>query len=293
MTMLEQLPTNPTYAYYRQANGWITVSPATNTDELKYRRLGWTPLTQYGYIEMATAYAVNNPFEGLFMRGGEQEFSVDQIRREGFHLNPPIIPNCRTPLNQNHRRHTAGCLQNAKQVSFPQLAGRTDLEPTPCTVCDRVFSTVEGRDQHTSVMHAPEKSDQRTGESLSAALIKGLGHGPTEREERLQQQLDALLAAQPDDDAVMGGMDAAQTTRADLVLMEGMADQLRALKQELTALKASVAPAPMEHDGALQQLFSATCTVCGKKFTNVKQQYATTAMRGHQRRQHATKAVAV
>lgn len=176
----QQGPIRPTYGYYRQTDGWITASPMTDLDELKYRRGGWEPLKQYGYFEMATDWAANHPLETLFMKGGAHELSVDQILKQGLYLDPPLVPTCRQSLSQEHKRHTYACMANAKPVQFPQLAGRTDLGPFPCTFgCGRDLPTIEARDQHASVMHAPEKSDERTGESLAAALVKGLsGQNP-------------------------------------------------------------------------------------------------------------------
>lgn len=175
MTMAGVPKVKPTYGYYRQPDGFITASPATDTDELQYRRDGWTPLRQYGYFEMATAYAANNPLEALFIRGGAHELSVRQIREQGLYIEPPLIPTCGTPLNQDHRRH-AGCFDAAKPVVFPQIAGLTDLGPFPCRMgCDRQLPTVEARNQHEGVAHKPEKSDERTGRSLADALIEGLG----------------------------------------------------------------------------------------------------------------------
>ncbi len=84
----------PTYGYYRQPNGWITASPATNSDELRYRRGGWEPLTQYGYFEMSTPYMANNPLEPLFMRGGAHELPADQVLKQGLYLHPPVVPRC-------------------------------------------------------------------------------------------------------------------------------------------------------------------------------------------------------
>ena len=170
--------TRPTFGYYRQPDGWITASPATNTDELQYRRSGWVPLTEYGMFEMSTPYMVNNPLEPLFMRGGAHELTVDQVVKQGLYLNPPVVPRCGIALGQDHKRHTRACMSGAKRVEFPQMAGR-DTDGFTCTFgCGRPpFPTAEARDQHASVMHAPEKSDERTGNSLAEALLKGFGQG--------------------------------------------------------------------------------------------------------------------
>lgn len=180
MTMQVDAPprVRATYGYYRQPDGFITVSPATDTDELRYRRGGWEPLRQYGTFEMATPYMASHPLEPLFMAGGAHELTEEQIRQQGLHLNPILVPSCRTPLSQEHKRHTRACLANQRPVVFPQLERMTDLGPFPCQMpgCARPpFPTRAARDQHEGVMHKPEKSDERTGESLAAALIQGLG----------------------------------------------------------------------------------------------------------------------
>lgn len=165
----------PTYGYYRQPNGWITVSPATDLEELKYRREGWEALTRYGRIEMSTEYAADHPLEALFMFGGAHELSVEQIIESALHLNPPLVPRCRQPLNQFHKRHTAPCWQGAEAVSFPQLES-----PPPglnCRFCDRVLPTEEARSQHESVMHQKEKAEIRSGEALATSLVQGLRTG--------------------------------------------------------------------------------------------------------------------
>lgn len=220
MTMLQDAPTRvrPTYGYYRQPNGWITASPATDTDELQYRRSGWEPLRQYGNFEMTTPYSINHPLEALFMRGGAHELPEDQIRQMGFALNVPMVPACKTPLSQEHKRHAASCLSNAKPVVFPQLQHMTDLGPFPCKICaDRVFPTDEAREQHTLVMHAPEKSDERTGQALSEALIKGLG-GKV---------------------AVPVSVEEPATVAPVLDLVAAMRTEIEALRQELAASKSA------------------------------------------------------
>lgn len=162
-----------TWGYYRQPNGWITVSPATDIEELKYRRGGWEPLPQYGRVEMASQYAVDHPLEMLFMLGGAKELPVEQIIEMALHLHPPLIPSCGLRLDQNHKRHQSVCWENAQPVSFPQLVG--DYPSFQCRFCSRApFSTEEKRDQHEGVMHKDEKGDIRTGEVLAESLTRGL-----------------------------------------------------------------------------------------------------------------------
>lgn len=166
----------PTYGYYRQPNGWITVSPSTDMDELKYRREGWEPLKRYGYFDMATEWAADHPLEVLFMFGGAHELPRAQILEQGLHLNAPLVPTCRSPLTQQHRRHSPSCWSGAQQVTFPQLEGLgpEQLGPFPCRFCGGEKPTVKARDQHENVTHKEERGDIRTGEALAASLTEGL-----------------------------------------------------------------------------------------------------------------------
>ena len=165
-----------TYGYYLQPNGWITVSPATQLEELQYRREGWEPLTAYGRVEMASQYAAQNPLEALFMFGGAKELSIEQILQTGLHLKPPLVPTCRTPLNQYHKQHAAFCWRDAQPVTFPQL--EVVPEGLPCRFCERILPTPEAQGQHEQVAHQEERSSIRTGETLAEALVQGLQGQP-------------------------------------------------------------------------------------------------------------------
>ena len=175
MTMESVLPrVKPTYGYYRQPNGWITVSPMADLDELHYTRRGWTALTQYGRIEMTTEYSADHPLEALFMQGGAKELCREQIIDSALHLTRPLIPGCKQPLNQYHPRHVKACMDSAVPVEFPQLNGDIP-EGFQCRFCSTdPHPTEKARNQHESVVHKDEKGDIRTGETLAAALVKGL-----------------------------------------------------------------------------------------------------------------------
>ena len=109
--------------YYRQPNGWITVSPQTDLDQLKYIRKGWTPLPQYGVVSMTCEYDMDNPFEALFLAGGAKELPVEQVIQMGLHLKPQLLPSCGRRIDQVHKKHKASCFVNPQPVIFPQLAG--------------------------------------------------------------------------------------------------------------------------------------------------------------------------
>lgn len=171
------------HAYYRQPNGWITVSPITELDELRYRREGWEPLPQYGHVEMTTEYVVDHPLEVLFMFGGAHELPVDQIIEMGLHLNPPLVPTCGKRLSQSHKKHNANCWVDAEPVSFPQL--KESPSGFPCRFCDRLpFPSEKARTQHEGVMHKDEKGDIRTGETLADSIVRGLKGAPETPQER-------------------------------------------------------------------------------------------------------------
>lgn len=172
MTM-EATAIRPTFGYYRQPNGWITVSPITDLEQLAYIKEGWQPLSKYGAVEMTSAYMAEHPFELLFLRGGASEMPIDQVIGLGFAMNPPIVPSCGRRIDQFHKLHNANCWDDAKPVNFPQLEG-LDIVSFPCTLCSRVLPTTKARDQHESVAHKDEKGDIRTGEVLAAAMVKGL-----------------------------------------------------------------------------------------------------------------------
>ncbi len=170
----------PTYGYYRQPDGFITVSPATETEELVYRKRGWEPLSQYGRVLMASAYAADHPLEALFQFGGAKELCVDQIVQQALHIHPPIVPVCGQRLGDRHKRHAKSCWNGAKPVEFPQLEN-----PPPalhCRFCDRDdLPTKEAQAQHETVVHKDEKGEIRMGEALASALTEGLQGSGTAR----------------------------------------------------------------------------------------------------------------
>lgn len=163
----------PTYGYYRQPDGFITLSPATELEELHYIKEGWTSLHQYGRVEITSEYVADHPLEGLFVLGGAHELSERQIYEQGLYLHPPLVPSCGKLLNQYHKRHRGVCWLNAKPVQFPQLATMTDLGPFPCRFCEAQKPTRAARDQHEGVVHKTEKGNIQTGEVLAEALLRG------------------------------------------------------------------------------------------------------------------------
>lgn len=173
MTM-QDTQIRPTYGYYRQPNGWITVSPATELEELAYLREGWKSLPQYGRVEMTGSYMAEHPLEPLFMAGGAKELPIQQVIEQGMYMNPPLVPSCKTRVNQLHKAHRLSCWIDAQPVIFPQLEATDAPRAFVCTVCSRELPTLKARDQHESVAHQPEKSAIRTGDTLAAAMIKGL-----------------------------------------------------------------------------------------------------------------------
>lgn len=164
---------SPTFGYYRQSNGWITVSPATQLEEIAYQKQGWQPLTRYGRVEMTSEYMAEHPFEVLFMKGGAKEMPVEQVIELGFAINPPLLPGCNSRIDQFHKHHTSVCWEDARPTVFPQLID-VSVDSFLCTICNRTFATAKAKEQHERVIHQPEKSDMRTGQTLADALVKGL-----------------------------------------------------------------------------------------------------------------------
>ena len=165
----------PTFGYYRQPNGWITISPNTRLERLKYSEEGWTYLGDYGAFDM-TAYTVNHPLEGLFMFGGAKELCVDQILKTGLYISPPLVPTCGQHLTQYHRSHNLACWKGAKPVEFPQLDSVDGalIGPFLCTFCDRKMPTQAALTQHQSVAHKTPLSNIELGRSLGTVLGEAL-----------------------------------------------------------------------------------------------------------------------
>lgn len=187
----------PTFGYYRQPNGWITFSPITRLERLKYEEQGWKCLADYGFFD-AGAYTVNHPFEGLFMFGGAKEMSVEQILQTGLYIDPPLTPRCRQHLTQFHRAHRAECWRGAVRVEFPQMADvpADKIGPFVCDFCQRKMPTVAARTQHQSVAHEKPLGDIQTGSSLGKALAAALNGQKevTPTQETLQRRITDLEA---------------------------------------------------------------------------------------------------
>src|SRR3990167_7162004 len=165
----------PTYGYYRQKNGWITVSPITRLERINYIERGWEHLGQYGAFDM-TPYVANHPLEALFMFGGPHELPVEQVIEMEFYLEPPMVPRCKQHITQYHRVHNRNCWIGAQPVAFPQLEGVSAerLGPFPCEFCPRKLPTVEARKQHQTVAHKEELGNLQTGKSLGDSMAAAL-----------------------------------------------------------------------------------------------------------------------
>lgn len=164
--------------FYRQPNGWITSGPIGKGHSRKfaYQRQGWTPLEEYGRFDLLDYYA-NQPLEVLFLRGGAKELPVEQVKALGFHLHPPLLPNCQLQLGAKHAarmeypNHYNLCWQDAQPVTFPQLEGQTFQKVDQCEFCERDnFASDASRSQHMRVLHKDEMA------SIAAAreMAKGM-----------------------------------------------------------------------------------------------------------------------
>lgn len=190
----------PTFGYYRQPNGWITISPSTQMDRMKYTEEGWTYLEAYGTFDM-TAYTAGHPFEGLFMFGGAKEMPTEQVLQTGLYIDPPLVPTCKQHLTQYHRAHTRECWRRAEKVEFPQLAKvpKELIGPFVCDFCQRKLPTPAAREQHQSVAHAKPLGDVRLGRALGDTLSGVLGQqqaAPDDGEKEALRQRVADLEAE-------------------------------------------------------------------------------------------------
>jgi hypothetical protein len=166
----------PTFGYYRQPNGWVTVSPNTRLERLKYTEQGWTYLEAYGAFDMG-GYSVNHPLEGLFMFGGAKELPVEQVLQMGLYIDPPRVPRCRQHLTQYHRAHVAECWRGAQKVEFPQMADvpKELIGPFICDFCKRKMPTKDALAQHQGVAHKEPLGNIQLGQSLGDTLGGILG----------------------------------------------------------------------------------------------------------------------
>ena len=173
----------PTFGYYRQPNGWITVSINTRLERLKYVEEGWKYLDQYGSFDM-TSYTVNHPFEGLFMFGGAKEMPLDQVIQMGLYIDSPLVPTCGQHITQYHRGHRQACWRGSKPVEFPQLADAPEgaIGPFVCSFCKRKMPTPEALTQHQSVAHATPMGNIQLGKSLGDTIAGAIGKQPTAAE---------------------------------------------------------------------------------------------------------------
>lgn len=187
----------PTYGYYRQPNGWITVSPITRMERIKYEERGWKHLGQYGAFDM-TPYGANHPLEALFMFGGASELPVEQVIQMGLYFDSPLVPRCRQHITQFHRAHSDACWQGAQPVVFPQMAGvpASRLGPFQCEFCSRKLPTAQAKEQHQAVAHKDRLGNIQTGKSLGESLAEALGRTATPdvslELQEMQRTIDAL-----------------------------------------------------------------------------------------------------
>ena len=187
----------PTFGYYRQANGWITISPVTRMEMVKYIYEGWECLVQYGVFDM-TPYVANHPFEGLVMMGGVHEMPVDQLLQTGLYLNPPMVPGCKQHITQFHRGHNRTCWFNAKPMDFPQLVGIPNSlkGPFPCDICQRKdLATAAALAQHQKVAHHDELGVLQMGATIGTSLGSALKPATAENTSgivELQAQIQRL-----------------------------------------------------------------------------------------------------
>ena len=189
----------PTFGYYRQPNGDITISPITRMERLKYAEEGWEYLEAYGAFDM-TPYVANHKFEGLLMFGGAHELTTRQLIETGMYFNPPLVPTCHQHITQYHRGHTAACWRGAKPAVFPQLKDvpQEQLGPFICEFCQHQIPTARGVAQHQSVAHKDELARLETGRSMGRSLAAVLSQktAPAVQDQEVEELRSQLTAVE-------------------------------------------------------------------------------------------------
>lgn len=176
------------YCYYRQPNGWITVSEIGKNNSMlhRYSDEGWQPLLrEYGAFDFPKEYYTHHPFEVLFLRGGAHEMSIAQIKALGYDRTPPLLPRCNLALGAEHSQptkrplHFDRCWMGASRVVFPQLTETTPTVIPECEFCERAdFATVRGREQHMRVLHIEELREiaaaREMAKGMREAVVMGI-----------------------------------------------------------------------------------------------------------------------
>jgi hypothetical protein len=186
-------PNGGDHLYYHQPNGWITSGQMGKARSRMhaYRDQGWTPLLdEYGLFDLGFDYYAQAPMEVLLCRGGAKELPVEQVLALGWHLHPPLLPNCRAALGAEHKartgkaKHFDRCWKNARPAVFPQIEGMTFTKPEECEFCPRDdFADDKVRTQHIRVAHRDEMKEiaaaremaKQVGAVMGAAAAVGKG----------------------------------------------------------------------------------------------------------------------
>lgn len=189
------------YQYYRQPNGYITVSPAFGTDMLRYMMEGWTPLTRYGRFKL-NQHVHEHKFEWLFQKSGQLEVPIAQLIEEGFHTRETKVPGCGLWMgkpesyefqsarmreniipNLSHK-HDAQCYEEGWVVKFPQFSQEMP-ESFPCQFCSDVGTTEKALERHVSIAHKDRVAAYSTANAIASAL-KGFTQLPTQAKAKIQ-----------------------------------------------------------------------------------------------------------
>lgn len=185
------------YQYYRQPNGYVTVSPAFGTDMLRYMMEGWVPLTKYGRFKL-NQHVHENKFEWLFQRNGQLEVPIQQLIEEGFHTREMKVPGCglwygkpesyefqsermREDIvpNKSHI-HDHQCYEEGWVVTFPQFKQEMP-QSFPCQFCSDVGTTEKALERHVSIAHKDRVAAFSTANAIAAALKGFAAIAPVEK----------------------------------------------------------------------------------------------------------------
>lgn len=156
--------------YWRETEtGQIIYASAHPGDLSRMLKFGYTPLYKYGTFRDVNGKDEGNwrpnvdPYRRILERGGEAEFTAEQVVQLGWDRKAPKLRNGRT-------------------VVFPQLADRETFIKK-CPACRRTFSALTAEEvdaqlrKHESIGHRDVSQQQQLARVLAETTTEM--HGPT------------------------------------------------------------------------------------------------------------------
>ena len=180
--------------YWKRQDGGIYVGAAWSSEYKNRKKLGHTPLDQYGEFLKINRDGWNStaePWKRIFQHAdGPAEFSLEQIRDMGWNRKPPY-----------------------RGVVFPQLEG-VDFQERTCPTCKRgrLYSDLD-LVRHESIAHKETSSNNSLARAIASAQKEGANAEAMTQILALlatgQQQMATAISALTD------RLDSIQTPKAD------------------------------------------------------------------------------